>query len=315
MRDCVFLFPGQNSRNPQMLARALSLHADNRALVERASAAAGLDLERHFAQDPSPFARNRHVQIGVFLTSVLHLESLHRAGVEAGLSLGLSLGEYAHLYHIGALGLEDAVALLAARGDAYDAGPPGAMAAVFPVALEDLEPLVAQAPGVVAVAMHNTPQQYVLSGETDAVEAVVARVEDDLYGRGVIIEPRLPMHSPLYRDVGRALRPALQQARWRTAALPYLPNVHGAPIERPQPSDLVAALEAHVCTTVRWRQSIEHAVAVSPGAVFVEVGPGRVLTEMLGRKWVSPERRAVDPAEGEPRAAFEQVIEAVRDGR
>jgi [acyl-carrier-protein] S-malonyltransferase len=314
MRDCVFLFPGQNSRNPQMLARALCLHPDNHLLVERASAVAGLDLARHFAASAEPYARNRHVQVGVFLASVLYRESLARHGITSRASLGLSLGEYAHLHDIAALPLEDIVALLLARGDAYDAGPAGAMAAVFPVTLEDQEPVVADVPGVVAVAMHNTPQQYVLSGEAAAVEAAVARVEDDLYGRGVIIEPRLPMHSPLYAGVGEALRPALTRAPWRPPQKPYLPNVRGTPIGAPTAADFASALERHVCTPVLWRQSIEYAVHAHPGAVFVELGPGRVLTEMLGRKWVSPERRAVDPAEGDPRAAFEQLVEELTRG-
>lgn len=314
MREHVFLFPGQNSRNPRMLERALALHPENRALVARASAVAGIDLERHFAESPDPFARNRHVQVGVFLTSVAYLESLRRDGIESVLSLGLSLGEYAHLYDIGALGLEEIVALLIARGDAYDAAPSGTMAAAFPVELSDLEALLPRVTGVVTVAMHNTPQQYVLSGEAEAVAAAGALVEEELYGRAVVIEPRLPMHSPLFRGAGERLRPALARAPWRAPRKPWLSNVHGRPLAAPSAADLADALERHVCSTVHWRQSIEAAASAHPGAVFVEVGPGRVLTDMLGRKWVSPERHAVDAGEGDARAAFEQLVETLRNG-
>ena len=91
-------------------------------------------------------------------------------------SIGLSLGEYNHLLHIGALAFEDALRLVAARGAAYDQGPLGAMAAVFPVdeaavldAIERLAPV-----GIVEIANFNSPSQFVLAGDRAAVDAVLA---------------------------------------------------------------------------------------------------------------------------------------------
>jgi len=51
----------------------------------------------------------------------------------AGRSLGLSLGEYSHLVHIGALELDDALRLVDERGRCYDEAPPGTMATVLTV--------------------------------------------------------------------------------------------------------------------------------------------------------------------------------------
>ena len=128
-----FLFPGQNSRYPAMIDRLVGADRENLQWIERASDALGRDLARHYhASNPDIFARNRDVQVGVFLANHLHWQNLERAGIHADRSAGLSLGEYNHLVHIGALEFDDAVRLLDGRGAAYERGPSGKMAAVFP---------------------------------------------------------------------------------------------------------------------------------------------------------------------------------------
>ena len=127
----VFMFPGQSSLDPAMLGRALTLGPEAEEAVCIASEALGEDLRERFA-GPRGFEprNNRDVQLSVFLTTHLHLVALQAAGIDAALSLGLSLGEYNHLVHVGAIPFADAVRLVSARGQAYDAGPRGMMVAV-----------------------------------------------------------------------------------------------------------------------------------------------------------------------------------------
>jgi len=99
-----WIFPGQNSRYPSMLEKLVARDRESVQWIERASDVLGRDLARHYRSDNDGiFARNRDVQIGVFLANHLHWQSLERAGLRAGCSAGLSLGEYNHLVHIGAL--------------------------------------------------------------------------------------------------------------------------------------------------------------------------------------------------------------------
>src|SRR5215204_905002 len=171
----VLMFPGQSSRYPAMVERALSLAPEeNTDLVREASDLLGRDLLAHYRTDnPDAFAASRDIQVGVFLSNHLHLRSLERVGLTAERSLGMSLGEYNHLVHIGALEFADALRLVDARGVAYDAGPAGAMAAIFPLELSDLESVVSRARehGVLEIGNFNSPTQHVLSGEREAVEA------------------------------------------------------------------------------------------------------------------------------------------------
>ena len=104
----VFTFPGQSSRDPEMVARAFAMAPDAASAVfAEASDVLGRDVVRHYTEGKgSRFATNRDIQLGVFLVNHVHLRALEDAGVSAEHSLGLSLGEYNHVVHIGALAFE-----------------------------------------------------------------------------------------------------------------------------------------------------------------------------------------------------------------
>jgi [acyl-carrier-protein] S-malonyltransferase len=311
-RPLAFIFPGQNSRYPAMLEKLVARDRESLRWVERASDILGRDLANHFrAANPAIFDRNRDVQIGVFLANHLHWQNLERAGLSASHSAGLSLGEYNHLVHIGALDFDDAVTLLEARGTAYERGPAGKMAAICPVALDELEPILRDL-GLgerLGVAMINTPRQIVLSGEAAAVDAGSARAEDALATETVVIEPSVPMHSPLFQSVADAFGSALERVSWRQPALPYVSNVSGRLESDTAPAMLVDALSRQVSSTVRWRDCVEAIASASHETTFVETGPKAILTGFFGRRWFSPGRYATDAADD-----FEVRLDALIEG-
>jgi [acyl-carrier-protein] S-malonyltransferase len=307
----VFMFPGQSSRDPEMFERLRALHPISGTIFEHASDVLRRDLGQHYqAGNPEIFATNRDVQVGVFLANHMYGESLRAAGVTAAFSLGLSLGEYNHLVHIGAVSFEEALRLVDVRGPLYDAGPDGAMAAVLPLDYPDVAAVVerAQAHGCLEIAVFNSPTHHVLSGERTALELALGLLEREHFIEGVIIEPRIPMHSSRFEPVGRALRTVLERVRWHSPAKPYLPNVVGRFVEDPGPAQFVALLSQHVYRPVLWRHSIDFIADHVEDAVFVEVGPRRVLCNLLSKKWRSNPRFATDLGEGEP-VSLEQLIE------
>jgi [acyl-carrier-protein] S-malonyltransferase len=310
------MFPGQSSRYPEMIERLTEWAAeDAREVLDAASATLGRNLASHYrAANPDIFATNRDVQVGVFLANHIHLCALERAGVRAGLSLGLSLGEYNHLVHAGAIAFLPALSLVDARGAAYDAGPEGAMASVFPLPLEELREVVARASaqGPLEIANLNSPTQNVISGSRAAVDAAAAILDEE----GVecrLIEPRVPMHASMFAPAAAAFRPALQRAPFRTPRLPYLPNVLGRFEEVPTPDRIVDLLARHVAQPVLFRASIDLLVERHPDAAFVEVGPRGVLYNLLNKKWISRPRYKTDAAE-DPGRAFEATVRELGRG-
>lgn len=294
----VFMFPGQSSRDINMFERlGQAVPWETTTILDLASHVLGRDLRAIY--DPANahmFDSNRNIQVGVFVANHVLLSAVERRGCEAELSLGLSLGEYNHLVHIGALSFEDALRLVDIRGTCYDQGPGGIMASVFPVDVDTVEQVLrrAQAAGVVEISNFNSPTQYVLSGDRAAVEAAAAMLEDEAFVHCTVIEERIPMHSSVFASVAPMLQPALEAAAWRPAARPYLPNVDAQLVSSPAPEQLCNALRRHVFRPVRWRESIDLLAGRYPDAVFVEVGPGHVLCNLLRREWHSNVKLSTD---------------------
>ena len=86
-----------------------------------------------------------------------------------------------------------------------------------------------------------------------------------------------------------------------------------APIANPSPGDFISHLSRHVSDTVLWQHSVDHVVAEHPDAVFLEVGPGGVLHNMMSRGWRKARSARIDaPDGGDPRAHFASVVEMLR---
>lgn len=278
-----------------MIERALDRHRAAHALVRRARAVLGTDgLAPYVRSAGVRLESNRDVQIGVFLATQMHLATLETEGVSARLSLGLSLGEYSHLVHIGALSFEAALALVSARGALYDQAPPGVMVAVLGATLDDVHRALSLAPHGASLSNVNTPTQHVIAGHRPAVDSAARWLEDECGAHTVEIEPRVPMHTPLLEDVAVRFRQTLAAAPWQTPSLPYLPNVSGIARARSTPTGLVEDLTDHVTRPVQWRASVEAIAAAEPDALFLEVGPGTVLRNMLGRRWLNVRRASTD---------------------
>ncbi len=297
MNPFVFIFPGQSSRYREMLARAVARSAAACAVLREASEILGRHLRKELAPEaPALFSDNRSVQVGVFLVSHIYLRELAAHGIRPALSLGLSLGEYNHLVDIGAIEFADALKVVDARGRVYAEGPPGMMTSLFPADETAVARIVSDVGAGVAISNFNSPSQLVIAGPRDAVTRAAALFEEREFGQAAVIEDRIPMHTIHFRAVADSLRPHLEAARWRKVAGPYIPNVAAALVHGAEPSTIIESLFHHVFLPVQWRRSIEAVLATLPGAIFVEVGPKRVLCNLLAHRWVRNECFAVDDA-------------------
>lgn len=313
----VFTFPGQSSREPQMVARAFAMAPAIAAEVfGQASELLNRDLRAHFREDNADqFASNRDIQLGVFLVNHVHMRALETAGVTADLSLGLSLGEYNHVVHIGAIELNDAIRLVDERGRLYSEGPVGAMAAIFPVEMDELLPLIeeASAAGPIGVAVSGSPTQTVVAGCREALDHLIERVDDELFAECVFIEDRVPMHVSLFAPVAEVLSPVLEAVAWKEATKPYLPNVVGEFVAMNGPSTYIEPLVQHVCESVRWRESIDFLMGKFDDLAFVEVGPKTALTNLLSPKW-HPVRRFHTDHRNDPAGGFANLVSELIGG-
>lgn len=286
-----------------MLSKLSALAPHLPELLSQASALVGRDLMANDVS-PDPYTCNRDIQVSVFLANLLCQQALESRGLNAAYSLGLSLGQYNHLVHIGALPWQEALLLVDARGRAYDQGPSGAMASIQPVGFEALEEMLGERCGLpgsdgdLEIVNRNSPRQQVIAGEAIAVQRACEYLEQEHYIQPIIIERKIPMHASRFAPVAQALAPALQAAPMARPSRPYLCNTDAQLWSEPSPEELRRRLALHVHSPVLWQKSIETLLKAVPDAVLVEVGPMGVLSGLLHRKWVKVQKHKCDVKEG-----------------
>ncbi|MFI9045390.1 SDR family NAD(P)-dependent oxidoreductase [Streptomyces sp. NPDC053427] len=282
-----FLFPGQGSQRTGMLSELFVAFPALRGLLDDADRdcvaamfpPAAFTPEQRTAQHAA-VTDTRIAQPALGLVSAAAHRLLTALGVRPDCTAGHSYGELTALWAAGAYDTEALLRLSARRADAILAAAgddPGSMAAV--VAAADRVRELIGGTGVV-VANHNAPEQSVISGPTDAVAAAVTALE----AAGVEAR-RLPVacafHSPQLATAVEGLAAELAATRVTSPAFPVWSGATARPYH-PDPAALRDTLAGQVAEPVRFVEQIEDMYAAGV-RTFVEAGPGRVLTGLVGR--------------------------------
>ncbi len=299
MAVVAFVFPGQGSQAVGM-GRELSLtSAAAAAVFAEADAALGEPLS-HLAWNGPEDALNRteNAQPALLAASIAYLaavrERLEATGAEVAprFMAGHSMGQYSALVAAGALSLADGIRLVRERGlqmQSSGSGRDGAMAAVIGLDESAVPALVgaASAHGTFGVANRNAPGQVVVSGERAAIDAA-AELARSLGAKRVIVLPvSVAAHSPLMADAAAAMRQVLAGIEFQHPSVPLIANADGHLIETAE--GCRTELVEHLTTGVDWVRAVEVMTAAGVDT-FVEVGPGRVLTNLIKR--IAPEAAA-----------------------
>ncbi len=293
-----FVFPGQGSQYCGMGRDLYDRFPEARALMDRADEILGFSITGiMFNGTEEELRQTRYTQLAIFLHSYAAATLLGREGVD--MAAGHSLGEYTALCFAGAIGFEDAVRLVAKRGELMqNAGQlnPGTMAAIIGMDDAALDGLLEEAGalGVVQAANFNSPGQIVLSGDIAAVRKAVeiapskgARMAKELVVSGAF-------HSPLMKPAEKELAETLNTMTIRDAEIPVCMNVVARPVT--SAPEIRANLISQLTSSVLWSQSIQ--AMVDAGVTgFVEVGPQKVLQGLIKRISKAAQTDGVDTAD------------------
>lgn len=280
-----YVFSGQGAQFVGMgrdLAEAFPACAD---LYARANEALGFDLRKICFEGPEEaLTRSDYCQPAIFTTSAACLAALEQRGKDRSpLALaGLSLGEWTALYAGGAIGFEDGLRALEARGrfmqEACEQNP-GGMLSVMGLSLESLEE-IGRETGM-TVANINSEQQIVLSGPAASVPAAETLASERGARRTVALKVAGAFHSPLMQPARERLAETLATVPFRAPETPVLSNVLGGPHGR-SGDEIREAMLRQVTEPVQWvdcvRWMSDHGVDG-----YVELGPGKVLTGLIRR--------------------------------
>lgn len=281
-----FVFPGQNSHYVGMGRDLYEAAGAGRRALQVAEATLGAELLAvMFAGPQELLTRTDNQQPAIVAHSLAALAELRDAGLAPDFVAGHSLGEYSALAAAECLQFEEVLRLVRFRGELMArAGEqaPGAMAAVLGLDHEVVADAVTRAgeAGTVVIANYNSPGQVVISGEVGAV----ARAGELCIAAGA--KRVLPLdvsgafHSPLMAPAAEPLIARLAEIDFAPAAVPVVSNIDAEP--RTDPDAIRAALGRQMTGSVLWEQSVRRLIAEGVDT-FVEVGPGTVLSKLIGR--------------------------------
>jgi len=277
-----FCFPGQGSLEAGMGREIALAVPEAMEVYRRASEASGLDLVRLCFEAPEEELVQTDVQQPALVaTSLAVLAALRAEGYEPDFVVGHSVGEFAALAAVEALSTDDAIMLVRERGLAMAEAArenPGSMAAILGLKDEVVESLCARIANVWP-ANYNCPGQIVISGQNPSVDECCTEAEREGARRTVKLRVSGAFHSPLIERAAERLRPAIERARINDPIAPFVSTVT-AKIE---PAQRMAALLVDQLTApVRFTQAARELMRQGV-KVFVEVGPGNVLTGLLKR--------------------------------
>jgi [acyl-carrier-protein] S-malonyltransferase len=196
---------------------------------------------------------------------------------------GHSLGEYSGLVAAGSLDFSAAVKLVRQRGrymqEAVEPGD-GAMAAILGLAPAEVAKICKKAADaqIVAPANLNSSEQTVISGNAAAVKRAVEIASQSGAKRAVMLPVSAPFHCELMKPAETRLERDLRATQFGALRFPLITNVDAEAITTGD--EAREALIRQVCSAVRWEESI-HEMIAQDARIFVEVGPGRVLSGLL----------------------------------
>jgi len=132
----------------------------------------------------------------------------------------------------------------------------------------------------VTLANHNAPDQVVIAGSTEHL----AQACEKLAAAGVatkVLPVACAFHSPIVARAGVAFADALSRVEIRAPRIPVFANAT-AQVYAAAPDAMRATLSAQISNPVRFVEEIE-AMYEAGARIFVEAGPGGVLTGLVSR--------------------------------
>ncbi|MDF0730621.1 amino acid adenylation domain-containing protein, partial [Pseudomonas entomophila] len=273
-----FMFPGQGAQKIGMARELYSKVESFRATVTYCAARlrehASFDLLELLYGEDTPQAQaaldqTEVAQPALFVIEFALAQLWMSWGVQPVALVGHSIGEYVAACLAGVFSLDDALALVAARGRLMQRLPGGAM---LSVALDEAS-LREHLDGSLSLAAVNAAQRCVVAGDVEAIAALESR----LGGRAIVcrrVSTSHAFHSHMMEPVLAEFTACVARVARHAPTIPFVSNVTGTWIEDAQATD-PAYWATHLRATVRFTDCLERIGEASP--VLIEVGPGQTL--------------------------------------
>jgi [acyl-carrier-protein] S-malonyltransferase len=255
-----------------------------RGVFEKANETLGFPISQLLFNGPEEELRQtQNAQPAILAMSIACLEAMNEMGIQFKPSFvaGHSLGEYTSLVAAGVLDFPQAIFLVKERGRLMqEAGRerPSGMIALLGLGLEEVEE-ICQLSGA-QIANINCPGQIVISGENRVLEKAKELAEEKGVRRAIPLEVSGAFHSSLMSRVAKGLSKLISRLHFRHPKVAIVANTSAKPLTTP--GEIKRELREQLCQCVQWQRSVEFMTQAGV-SVFIEIGPGKVLSGLIQR--------------------------------
>lgn len=288
-----FLFSGQGDQFPGMGQNLYETYPAAREAFDLCENLRPGTLEQCFRGTAEELKETRNTQPCLFAMELAAAAVLEEKGIVPEAAAGFSLGEVTAAAFTGIVDRETGFRLVCKRGALMQAVAEQfdtSMAAVVKLTPETVQELCSRYSQVYPVNF-NCPGQITVSGLAEQMTAFAADVKA-AGGRAIPLKVGGAFHSPFMAQAAQAFAGELENAAMSKGRMPLYSNVTALPYDD-NPRDL---LSRQIASPVLWERIIRN-MADAGMDTFIEIGPGKTLTNMV--KKILPQAKTYCVAEME----------------
>ena len=277
MGKIAFVFSGQGDQFPGMGKELADKSPSAKAVFDMCDGIRPGTSEQCFNGTEEELKETKNTQPCLFAMELAAANVLFDKGVRPEALAGFSLGEVTAATAAGIFDNETGFRLVCKRGELMQTEAEKfdtSMAAVVKLTPEQVQDVCAKYSDVYPVNF-NCPGQITVSGLASQMKDFSADVKA-AGGRALPLKLKGAFHSPFMNAASEAFRVELENAKINKGNITLYSDLTSMPYT----DDVAEILSKQICSPVLWEKIVRNMIA-DGFDTFIEIGPGRTLTNMI----------------------------------
>ena len=283
------VFPGQGSQKVGMGSDLYNKFDAVKKIFKKADETLGFKISDLILNGPQEkLNQTIYTQPAIYLINIAICDILKKETnffeKKIGFFAGHSLGEYSALTVADVITFEQGLLMLKNRGEAMQSAVPlgeGGMLAVLGVETSKIKNIIIENSKNIKcfLANDNSNGQLILSGNNAELEKF-ARVLKEKNIKNIKLPVSAPFHCELMNKATVKMEKIINEQIFKEPKFNIVSNVTASKYKNE--NEIKQLLTKQIESPVRWRESVLYMIS-NGTSIFVEIGPGKVLSGLIKR--------------------------------